>query len=173
MKETLPCPLISALASGADQADLLLTAWRQTAAATPAVQQMTSAADQQLRAVVQLMLAETGDVNVDYHNVWEVLAGAAALRVGMVTASGANRAEDARHRVWREATRLGDDAMPAHRMLLVIRSGTETELEMDELTHLVEYLGSQVDNQAEVIFGHSLVAGSGASIQVLLLLSRR
>ncbi|WP_460554682.1 hypothetical protein [Hymenobacter daeguensis] len=120
--------MIPALASGADQADLLLAAWRQTAAATPALQQMTPAADQQLRAVVQLMLAETGDVNVDYHDVWEVLASAAALLVGMVRTSGPTRAEDAGHRLWREAAQLGDDALPARRMLLVIRSGTEAEL---------------------------------------------
>ncbi|GAB3585645.1 hypothetical protein GCM10027345_34200 [Hymenobacter daeguensis] len=44
---------------------------------------------------------------------------------------------------------------------------------MDELTQLVEYLVSQVDHQAEVIFGHNLEAGLGTSIQVLLLLSRR
>jgi len=172
MKELQTCPLIPVSASGADQADLLLAAWLQSAANTSAVQQLSPATRQRLQVVVKLMLAEAGDVHVDYHDVWEVLAGAAALQFGMATASGPTRANDAGHRVWNEATRVGDDTLRAHRILLVIRSGTETELEMDELTQLIEYLTGQVDSQADVVFGHSLAAELGERIQVLLLLSR-
>ena len=61
----------------------------------------------------------------------------------------------------------------AHRILLAIQSGTATELEMDELTYLLEYVVSQAGDQAEVVFGDGLNPALAESIQVMMLVSRQ
>ena len=67
---------------------------------------------------------------------------------------------------------LGDATLPAQRILLAIQSGTAAELEMDELTQILESVVSLAGDQAEGVFGHGLYPALGESIQIILLVSR-
>ena len=166
-------PLVSPIASCLAQADTLFTSWLTECADVPAVQAMTPATKSGLLTVLQHILADTGDINIDHHDIWTVLAGAESLQFGMATGEGHNRAAVIGQQLWEGSTLLGDATRPAHRILLAIQSGTATELEMDELTYLLEYVVSQAGNQAEVVFGHGLNPALGESIQVMMLVSRQ
>ena len=166
-------PIIPPLASGTAQTDALFTFWLQECADVPAVQALTLATKAGLLTVLQHILADTGDINVDHQDIWALLAGATCLQFSMATGEGHNRAAVVRQQLWADSTMLGDAALTAHRILLAIQSGTATELEMDELTCLLEYVVSQAGDQAEVVFGHGLNPALGASIQVMMLVSRQ
>lgn len=166
-------PLIPHLASGPAQADALFTSWLQECADVPAVQALTPATKTGLLTVLHHILADTGDINVDHQDVWALLAGATSLQFGMATGEGHNRAAVVGQQLWKGSTLLGDATRPAHRILLSIQSGTATELEMDELTQLLEYVMSQAGDQAEIVFGHGLNSALGESIQVMMLVSRQ
>lgn len=157
---------------GSVQAEKLFSAWRRECAALPSVQAMTPTTEASLLVVLQHILAELGDVNVDHLDVWEVLAGATVLQFGMATAEGSNRAIVAGKQLWANSFVLGDAALPPHRILLAIQSGADVELEMDELTEIVENVLRQTGEQAEVVFGHGVNPALGESIQVLLLVAR-
>ena len=158
--------------NGPVKAEELLYSWRRECAALPSVQAMTSTTEASLLTVLQHILAESGDVNVDHQDVWEVLAGATSLQFGMTTAEGYNRAKVAGEQLWANLFVLGDAALPPHRILLAIQSGMDVELEMDELTEIVENVLRQTGEQAEVVFGHGLNPALSESIQVLLLVAR-
>ena len=166
-------PLIHPFTGNPVQAEALLTSWLRQCADFPAVQALTPVTKNRLLIVLQHILADTGDINVDHQDIWEVLAGATSLQFGMATGEGYNRAAVIGQQLWAGSTLLGDATRPAHRILLAIQSGTATELEMDELTNLLEYVESQAGEQAEVIFGHGLNPALGESIQVMMLVSRR
>jgi cell division protein FtsZ len=166
-------PLIPHPATGPAQADVLFTSWLQECADVPAVQALTPATKSGLLTVLQHILADTGDINVDHQDIWALLAGATSLQFGLATGEGHNRAVVVGQQLWAESTVLGEATLPAHRILLAIQSGMATELEMDELTYLLEYVVSQAGDQAEVVFGHGLNPALGESIQVMMLVSRQ
>ncbi|GAA3969591.1 hypothetical protein [Hymenobacter antarcticus] len=166
-------PSISSSASGPAQADALFASWLQECADVPAVQALTPATKSGLLTVLHHILADTGDINVDHQDVWALLAGATSLQFGMATGGGHNRAAVVGQQLWESSTLLGDATLPAHRILLAIQSGTTPELEMDELTQILEYVVSQAGDQVEVVFGHGLNPALGGSIQVMMLVSRQ
>ena len=165
---SLPTPL-----SNERQAESILKQWQRHYAHSEAVQRLTAPTEQHLQAVLQHILRNTGDVNVDYQDVWAVLTKAASLQFGMATADGLNRIEVLAHRLWCESTTVGDATLPAYQILLAIQSGETPELDMDELTQLLEHIMSQAGEKAEIIFGHGLDEALGGSIQVMMLVSRR
>ncbi|WP_206986785.1 FtsZ/tubulin family protein [Hymenobacter telluris] len=101
------------------------------------------------------------------------MSDATSLQFGLATGEGHSRAEVAGQQLWTSSTALGDGSLSAHRMLLAIQSGGSAELEMDELTQILEYLMDQTGRQAEVVFGHGLEPALGQRIRLLLLVSRR
>lgn len=169
----MQAPLFLSSASGPVQADALFTSWLQECADVPAVQALTRATKSGLLTVLHHILADTGDINVDHQDIWLLLTGATSLQFGMATGEGHNRAAEVGQQLWADSTMLGDTTLLAHRILLAIQSGTTTELEMDELTYLLEYVVSQAGNQAEVVFGHGLNPALGESIRVMMLVSRQ
>ena len=102
-----------------------------------------------------------------------MLSEATSLQFGMATGGGYQRAEMVGQQLWASSTVLGDTNLPPHRILLAFQSGTATELEMDELVQLMEYIVSQAGEQAEVVFGHGSNSMLGENIQVMMLVSRR
>lgn len=170
--QSKPIPLIPAEASPAAKAELLLTSWLEESASPQAVQMLSPASKAQLLAIMEAVLTETADVNVDQQDVWTVLSGARCLQFGVATGSGHNRAETIGRELWAGATVLGDATLPAQRLLLSIQSGTAEELEMDELTFILEYVLNQAGDQAEVVFGHGISPTLGESIQVAMVVSR-
>jgi len=155
------------------QAAELLAHWKQERTGLPAVQALTPATENSLLRVLQHILTDTDEINVDHQDVWEVLSGAATLQFGMATGEGHSRAEVTGQQLWTSSTMLGDASLPIHRMLLAIQSGMSAELEMDELTQILEYLMDQTSRQTEVVFGHGLEPALGGGIRLLLLISRR
>jgi cell division protein FtsZ len=125
-----------------------------------------------LATVLQHMLADTGDINVNHHDVWDVLTSAKALQFSMATSSDLNRAQVVGPQLWAASTVLGDAALPARRIVLAIQSETTPELEMDELTQLLEDVVRRTGQEAEIVFGHGLNPALGDGIQVLMLVSR-
>lgn len=165
-------PLLPLTASSPDQPDALLTHWLHECADSPVVQALTPATKTRLLTLLQHILADTGDVHVDHKDIWTVLVGAVSLQFSMATGEGHNRAAVVGQQLWADSILLGDAVLPAHQILLSIQSGTTRELEMDELTQLLEYVASQAGDQAEIIFGHGLNPALGESIQVMMLMSR-
>ncbi|WP_187632207.1 hypothetical protein [Hymenobacter lutimineralis] len=155
------------------QAAALLAHWKQEGVDLSAVQALTPATENRLLTVLQHILTDTGEINVDHQDVWEVLSDATSLQFGMATGEGHSRAEVTGQQLLTSSTMLGDGSLPAHRMLLAIQSGMSAELEMDELTQILEYLMDQTGRQAEVVFGHGLEPALGEGIRLLLLVSRR
>ncbi|RAK62423.1 hypothetical protein [Hymenobacter edaphi] len=165
-------PAILPQITGPVEAEWLLSTWRLECQSLPAVQALTPSTENELMALFTYILSDKGDVNVDHQDLWEVLVGATALQFSSATSQGSNRAEVAGQQLWATSAVLGDATLPAHRLLLVIQSGTNAELEMDELTQLVEGMVHQAGDQAEVVFGHGLNPALGERIQVLMLVSR-
>ncbi|GAA4393924.1 hypothetical protein GCM10023186_45940 [Hymenobacter koreensis] len=149
-----------------------MTYWKQEGVDLSAVQALTPATENSLLTVLQHILTDTGEINVGHQDVWEVLSGATALQFGMATGEGHSRAEVTCQQLLTSSTMLGDGSLPAHRMLLAIQSGMSAELEMDELTQILEYLMDQTGRQAEVVFGHGLEPALGEGVRLLLLISR-
>lgn len=124
-----------------------------------------------LLEAMQHILADTGEVNVDHQDIWQILSSAFTLQFGIATASGRDRAIIISPQLWAGMTTLGTMTLPARRMLMAIYSGPTAELEMDELTEILEYGVAQAGGQAEIVFGHGIRAELGGSIQVILLVS--
>jgi cell division protein FtsZ len=59
--------------------------------------------------------------------------------------------------------------MGAQKILLSIISGEEAELQMDELTEIIEYIQQKAGDEAEVIFGHGIDPDLGESIRVTII----
>ncbi|WP_179225598.1 FtsZ/tubulin family protein [Hymenobacter mucosus] len=150
------------------QAAALLTYWKQEGVDLSAVQALTPTTESSLLTVLQHILTYTGEINVDHQDVWEVMSDATSLQFGMATGEGQSRAEVTGPQLWNSSTMLGDGSLPAQRILLAIQSGMSAELEMDELTQILEYLMDQTGRQAEVVFGHGLEPALGERIRLLL-----
>jgi len=161
------------IASSSVRAEALLWYWLRNCAELPSVQAATPATETRLLAVLLQILADTGDVNIDHQDVWEVLSGATSLQFGMATGEGYGRAEMVGQQLWANSTVLGDTTLLPNRILLVFQRGAATELGMDELTQLMEYTASQADEQAEVVFGDGSNSMLGENIQIMILGSRR
>ena len=78
------------------------------------------------------------DTNLDEGDVRDVLRGAAGLGVGRAETSGAGRALRALAEAYHTQASVGPGRAPRGRVLLSIQSRPDAELEMDELTDVVE-----------------------------------
>jgi cell division GTPase FtsZ len=170
--ELMPVPPVNSVESSLISAGTLLLNWVHQYPDSPAVQALTPAAQAQLLAVFQHILVDRSDINVDEQDIRTVLHGAMGLQFGMATCSGPDRAEALGHQLWAEATELGATSGLIQRMLLSIQSGPTPELDMDELTWILEYCRSQAGDQAEVVFGHGLKPALGASVEIMMLVNR-
>ena len=106
-----------------------------------------------------------------HQDIRTVLAGATCLRFGIATGTGHDRVSVIGKQLWGNLTLIGGAILPAHWILLAVKSRPATALEMDELTQLLANVVSQAGDQAEVIFGHGLNPALGESIQVIMLIS--
>jgi cell division protein FtsZ len=95
-----------------------------------------------------------GYVNVDFEDVKTVMKNAGAAVMGSGQAEGEARALKAA--VAALASPLLDykDIHGAKKILLSIVSGQDSELQMDELTIITDYIQDQLGDDAEMIFGH-------------------
>lgn len=107
-----------------------------------------------VRAITEIVTV-TAEVNVDVLDVRTVMAGAGRATVGSGTGAGEGRAMLAAQEAIAKAL-LGNEIQGANRVLLSVISGPETELEMEELTEITEFIQNSTSDQAEIIFGHAI-----------------
>ena len=110
-----------------------------------------------------------GYVNVDFQDVRTVMLNAGAAVMGSAETTGEDRAIRAAQQALASPLLDNCDIMGAKRILLSIISGEEAELQMDELSHITEYIQQQTGDESEVIFGHGVDATLGNSIRVTVI----
>lgn len=95
-----------------------------------------------------------GYVNVDFEDVKTVMKDAGAAVMGSGIAEGEERALNAAKEALTSPLLDYKDIHGAQKILLSIVSGPESELQMDELSQITDYIQEQVGVDAELIFGH-------------------
>ena len=95
-----------------------------------------------------------GYVNVDFEDVKTVMKNAGAAVMGSGEAEGEERALQAAELALSSPLLDYTEIRGAKKILLSIVSGPESELQMDELTIITNYIQKQTGNDAEMIFGH-------------------
>ena len=95
-----------------------------------------------------------GYVNVDFEDVKTVMKNAGAAVMGSGQAEGEERALKAAEAALASPLLDYKDIHGAKKILLSIVSGQDSELQMDELTIITDYIQDQLGDDAEMIFGH-------------------
>jgi len=115
------------------------------------------------------IITVTSDVNVDFEDVKTTMKDSGAAVMGSSITDGENRARRAAEEALNSPLLNNTDIHGAQRILLSIMSGTEHELEMDELTEITEYIQEKAGQDAEMIFGHGVDDSLGQSIRVTVI----
>ncbi len=110
-----------------------------------------------------------GYVNVDFEDVKTVIKNAGAAVMGSGQASGENRALQAAEEAINSPLLDYQNIYGATKMLLSIASGIKTELQMDELTVITDYIQEKVGEEVEIIFGHSVEESLEDKISVTII----
>lgn len=97
-----------------------------------------------------------GYVNVDFEDVKTVMKNSGAAVMGSAKTEGDNRARRAAEEAISSPLLNSKDILGAQKILLSIISGEQAELQMDELTDIIEYIQEKAGDEAEVIFGHGI-----------------
>jgi cell division protein FtsZ len=111
----------------------------------------------------------TGYVNVDFQDVRTVMHNAGPAVMGTAETRGEDRARKAASGALTSPLLDNCDIMGAKKILLSIVSGSEAELQMDELMEITEYIQEQAGQEAEVIFGHGVDEKLGDRLRVTVI----
>lgn len=111
----------------------------------------------------------TGYVNVDFQDVRTVMHNAGPAVMGTAETRGEDRAKKAASGALTSPLLDNCDIMGAKKILLSIVSGSEAELQMDELMEITEYIQEQAGQEAEVIFGHGVDEKLGDRLRVTVI----
>jgi cell division protein FtsZ len=95
-----------------------------------------------------------GYVNVDFEDVKTVMKNAGAAVMGSAVSEGENRCIEAAKNALNSPLLDHTDIHGAKKILLSIVSGSDAELQMNELTTITDYIQERVGVDSEVIFGH-------------------
>ncbi len=110
-----------------------------------------------------------GYVNVDFQDVRSVMLNAGPAVMGTSETKGDNRARNAASGALSSPLLDSCDIMGAKKILLSIVSGSEAELQMDELMEITEYIQEQAGQEAEMIFGHGVDPNLGDRLRVTVI----
>ncbi len=110
-----------------------------------------------------------GYVNVDFQDVRSVMYNAGPAVMGTAETKGDNRARNAASGALSSPLLDSCDIMGAKKILLSIVSGSEAELQMDELMEITEYIQEQAGQEAEMIFGHGVDPNLGDRLRVTVI----
>jgi len=110
-----------------------------------------------------------GYVNVDFQDVRAVMLNAGPAVMGTAETKGDHRARNAASGALTSPLLDSCDIMGAKKILLSIVSGTEAELQMDELMEITEYIQEQAGQEAEMIFGHGVDPNLGDRLRVTVI----
>jgi len=110
-----------------------------------------------------------GDINVDFEDVKTVMANSGAAVMGSAKVDGDQRAKRAAEMALSSPLLDNINITGAQRILLSIKSGTEKEIQMDELTIITSYIQDQASEEMEMIFGHGVDEALGESVMVTVI----
>jgi len=110
-----------------------------------------------------------GYVNVDFEDVKTVMKNSGAAVMGSAKTEGENRARRAAEEAISSPLLNSKDILGAQKILLSIISGEQAELQMDELTDIIEYIQERAGDEAEVIFGHGIDPELQENIRVTII----
>ena len=110
-----------------------------------------------------------GYVNVDFEDVKTVMKKAGTAVMGSAQVDGENRAQKAAELALDSPLLSYRNVKGAKKILLSIVSGVDSELQMEELSLIADYIQEQVGCDAEMIFGHSIDKQLQDGIRVTLI----
>ena len=115
------------------------------------------------------IITVAGYVNVDFQDVRTVMLNAGAAVMGSAETKGEGRARKAAEEALTSPLLDNKDISGAKKILLSIISGEKAELQMDELTEIIEFIQEQGGDEADVIFGHGVDPSLEESIRVTVI----
>ena len=115
------------------------------------------------------IITESGRVNVDFEDVNTVMRGAGEAVMGSGAASGEGRALRAIEQALNSPLLNNQHVQGANFILLSITTGGESELQMEELSIITDYVKSKVGDDPEVIWGDSMDEALGDALGVMLI----
>ena len=148
-------------------AETLLREWEAQARPTPTPAYRAARADLLARlARFSAQLLRAADLNVDADDARTVLGRATTFRLGAAVAGGSGRASRLTALLTADLAWFPPHVPPADvrpiAALLSLQSGTEHELEMDELSEIVETIQHNLlTPDTEMIFGHGIAHEAG------------
>lgn len=110
-----------------------------------------------------------GQINVDFEDVKTVMSSSGAAVMGSAKADGDQRAKRAAEMALTSPLLDNVNITGAQRILLSIKSGSEKEIQMDELTIITSYIQDQASEEMEMIFGHGVDETLGDSVMVTVI----
>ena len=115
------------------------------------------------------IITVTGYINVDFEDVKTVMKKSGAAIMGAGTAEGENRALDAAEMALNSPLLNDNDIKGANDMLLYIATGSENEIEMDEVSEITDYIIDHAGEQCDVIWGSGIDENLGNKISITLI----
>ena len=110
-----------------------------------------------------------GYVNVDFEDVKTVMRDSGAAVMGSAKTEGENRALRAAQEALNSPLLNNRTIHGSQKVLLSIMSGETSELQMDELTDITDYIQDQIGEDADMIFGNGIDPTLGDSISVTII----
>lgn len=115
------------------------------------------------------IITVTGYINVDFEDVKTVMKNSGVAIMGAGVAEGENRAKVATEMALNSPLLNDNDVAGSTDMLLYIATGTENEIEMDEVSEITDYIKEQTGDQCEVIWGSGQDESLGNQISITLI----
>lgn len=115
------------------------------------------------------IITVTGYINVDFEDVKTVMKNSGVAIMGAGVAEGENRAIDAAEMALNSPLLNDNDIHGASDMLLYIATGSESEISMDEVSEITDYIVDQTGEQCEVIWGSGTDQNLGKGISITLI----
>lgn len=115
------------------------------------------------------IITVTGYINVDFEDVKTVMKDSGVAIMGAGVAEGENRAMEAAEMALNSPLLNDNDIHGANNMLLYIATGAESEISMDEVSEITDYIIDQTGEQCEVIWGSGTDKNLGNAISITLI----
>lgn len=115
------------------------------------------------------IITVTGYINVDFEDVKTVMKGSGVAIMGAGIAEGENRARVATEMALNSPLLNDNNIFGASDMLLYIATGADSEISMDEVSEITEYIIDQTGDQCDVIWGSGTDKSLGNAISITLI----
>ena len=115
------------------------------------------------------IITVTGYINVDFEDVKTVMKDSGVAIMGAGVAEGENRVMEAAEMALNSPLLNDNDIHGANNMLLYIATGTDSEISMDEVSEITDYIIDETGEQCEVIWGSGTDKNLGNAISITLI----